>query len=94
MSQLVFYIFRHLNAKHFCINDKTNICNCTISWRGDGQYFAALLECGQDKGGNRKIYIFDRNCQLQSISEDGVDGLSNIVSWCPRGNLITSSQKL
>lgn len=65
----------------------------TISWRGDGQYFAVN---GVIQEHRRVIRVFSREAVLDSASEP-VDGLESALSWRPYGNLIAgikrSSQK-
>jgi len=60
----------------------------TITWRGDGAYFA-LNHLGQDR--RRMIRVFTREGVLDSVSEP-VDGLESALSWRPAGNLIAGIQ--
>lgn len=66
----------------------------TISWRGDGAYFA-VSKVEQEQ--RRMIRVYSREGQLDSVSEP-VDGLEGALSWRPSGNLIAgikrSSDKL
>lgn len=61
----------------------------TISWRGDGAYFA-VNKVEQDR--RRMIRMFSREGQLDSVSEP-VDGLEGALSWRPSGNLIASIRR-
>lgn len=56
----------------------------TISWRGDGAYFA-VNSVEQER--RRMIRVYSREGQLDSVSEP-VDGLEGALSWRPSGNLI------
>jgi elongator complex protein 1 len=58
----------------------------TISWRGDGAYFA-LSKVEEER--RRMIRVYSREGQLDSVSEP-VDGLEGALSWRPSGNLIAS----
>ena len=62
----------------------------TISWRGDGAYFA-VSKVEQER--RRMIRIYSREGQLNSVSEP-VDGLESALSWRPSGNLIASTRRL
>lgn len=61
----------------------------TISWRGDGAYFA-ISSVEQER--RRMIRVFSREGQLDSVSEP-VDGLEGALSWRPSGNLIASTKR-
>ena len=61
----------------------------TISWRGDGAYFA--MSKVEEKR-RRMIRVYSREGQLDSVSEP-VDGLEGALSWRPSGNLITSVRR-
>ncbi|KAF2833535.1 elongator complex protein 1 [Ophiobolus disseminans] len=61
----------------------------TISWRGDGAYFA-VNKVEQDR--RRMIRVYSREGQLDSVSEP-VDGLEGALSWRPSGNLIASIRR-
>jgi elongator complex protein 1 len=61
----------------------------TISWRGDGAYFA-VSKVEQDQ--RRMIRVYSREGQLDSVSEP-VDGLEGALSWRPSGNLIASIRR-
>lgn len=61
----------------------------TISWRGDGAYFA-LTRVEQEQ--RRMIRVYSREGQLDSVSEP-VDGLEGALSWRPSGNLIASVRR-
>lgn len=61
----------------------------TISWRGDGAYFA-LTKVEQEQ--RRMIRVYSREGQLDSVSEP-VDGLEGALSWRPSGNLIASVRR-
>jgi elongator complex protein 1 len=56
----------------------------TISWRGDGAYFA-VNKIEEEK--RRMIRVYSREGHLDSVSEP-VDGLEGALSWRPSGNLI------
>ena len=61
----------------------------TISWRGDGAYFAvSKVELEQ----RRMIRVYSREGQLDSVSEP-VDGLESALSWRPSGNLLASIRR-
>jgi elongator complex protein 1 len=62
----------------------------TISWRGDGAYFA-VNTVEEDR--RRMIRVYSREGQLDSVSEP-VDGLEGALSWRPSGNLITGIRRL
>ena len=61
----------------------------SISWRGDGEFFAVNWVFGQ----TRRLLIFDREGTLESVSEP-IPFLERPISWRPSGNLIASTQKL
>ena len=61
----------------------------TISWRGDGAYFA-VNTVEQDR--RRMIRFYSREGQLDSVSEP-VDGLEGALSWRPSGNLIAGVRR-
>lgn len=61
----------------------------TISWRGDGAYFAITKVEEQRR---RMIRVYSREGQLDSVSEP-VDGLEGALSWRPSGNLIASIRR-
>ena len=62
-----------------------------VSWRGDGQFFVSSSI--NEKGDKRVLRIYDRECVLQSTSEE-VSKLEHPLCWRPSGNLITSTQRL
>jgi elongator complex protein 1 len=62
----------------------------TVSWRGDGAYFA-VTSVEQEQ--RRIIRVYSREGQLDSVSEP-VDGLEGALSWRPSGNLIASIRRL
>lgn len=62
----------------------------TVSWRGDGAYFA-ITSVEQEQ--RRIIRVYSREGQLDSVSEP-VDGLEGALSWRPSGNLIASIRRL
>ncbi|KAF2635875.1 elongator complex protein 1 [Massarina eburnea CBS 473.64] len=61
----------------------------TISWRGDGAYFA-VSKVEEER--RRMIRVYSREGQLDSVSEP-VDGLEGALSWRPSGNLIASIRR-
>lgn len=61
----------------------------TISWRGDGAYFA-LNKLEEER--RRMIRVYSREGQLDSVSEP-VDGLEGALSWRPSGNLIAGIRR-
>ena len=61
----------------------------TISWRGDGAYFAINKV---EENRRRMIRVYSREGQLDSISEP-VDGLEGALSWRPSGNLIAGVRR-
>jgi elongator complex protein 1 len=61
----------------------------TISWRGDGAYFAVNTV---EEERRRMIRVYSREGQLDSVSEP-VDGLEGALSWRPSGNLIASVKR-
>lgn len=61
----------------------------TISWRGDGAYFAVSRV---EEERRRMIRVYSREGQLDSVSEP-VDGLEGALSWRPSGNLIASVRR-
>ncbi|KAI1325872.1 elongator complex protein [Xylariaceae sp. FL0255] len=62
----------------------------TISWRGDGAYFAIN---SIEKGIRRVIRIYSRDGVLDSVSEP-VNHMESALSWRPSGNLMASIQRL
>jgi elongator complex protein 1 len=61
----------------------------TISWRGDGAWFA-VSKIEEER--RRMIRVYSREGQLDSVSEP-VDGLEGALSWRPSGNLIASTRR-
>ncbi|KAJ4357966.1 putative elongator complex protein 1 [Didymosphaeria variabile] len=61
----------------------------TVSWRGDGAYFAVN---SVEKQRRRMIRVYSREGQLDSVSEP-IDGLQGALSWRPSGNLIASTRQ-
>ncbi|KAF1849738.1 elongator complex protein 1 [Cucurbitaria berberidis CBS 394.84] len=61
----------------------------TISWRGDGAYFA-VNKVEEER--RRMIRVYSREGQLDSVSEP-VDGLEGALSWRPSGNLIAGVRR-
>lgn len=61
----------------------------TVSWRGDGQYFAVNSVVPEHR---RVIRVFSREAVLDSASEP-VDGLESALSWRPYGNLIAGIKR-
>ncbi|KAK5053946.1 hypothetical protein LTR84_001908 [Exophiala bonariae] len=61
----------------------------TVSWRGDGQYFAINSVV---RAHRRVIRVFSREAVLDSASEP-VDGLESGLSWKPSGNLIAGIKR-
>jgi elongator complex protein 1 len=61
----------------------------TISWRGDGAYFA-VNKVEEER--RRMIRVYSREGQLDSVSEP-VDGLEGTLSWRPSGNLIAGIRR-
>jgi elongator complex protein 1 len=61
----------------------------SISWRGDGAYFAVSRV---EEERRRIIRMYSREGQLDSVSEP-VDGLEGALSWRPSGNLIASTRR-
>ncbi|KAI8934328.1 hypothetical protein NX059_009064 [Plenodomus lindquistii] len=61
----------------------------TITWRGDGAYFA-VSKVDEDR--RRIIRVYSREGQLDSVSEP-VDGLEGALSWRPSGNLIAGVKR-
>ncbi|RMZ66090.1 elongator complex 1 [Pyrenophora seminiperda CCB06] len=61
----------------------------TISWRGDGAWFA-VSKVEEER--RRMIRVYSREGQLDSVSEP-VDGLEGSLSWRPSGNLIASTRR-
>jgi elongator complex protein 1 len=61
----------------------------TISWRGDGAFFAVSTIEG---GSRRLIRVYSREGVIDSVSEP-VDGLEGALSWRPAGNLIAGLQR-
>lgn len=61
----------------------------TISWRGDGAYFA-ISKVEEER--RRMIRVYSREGQLDSVTEP-VDGLEGALSWRPSGNLIASLRR-
>ncbi|KAF2278096.1 elongator complex protein 1 [Westerdykella ornata] len=62
----------------------------TISWRGDGAFFA-VSTIEQER--RRMIRVYSREAELDSVSEP-VDGLEGALSWRPSGNLMASLRRL
>ncbi|ETN46250.1 uncharacterized protein HMPREF1541_00434 [Cyphellophora europaea CBS 101466] len=61
----------------------------TVSWRGDGQYFAVNSIVPSHR---RVIRVFTREAVLDSASEP-VDGLESCLSWRPYGNLLAGIKR-
>jgi elongator complex protein 1 len=61
----------------------------TISWRGDGAYFAVNTV---EQGCRRMIRVYSRKGVLDSVTEP-VDRLEGALSWRPSGNLIASIRR-
>ena len=61
----------------------------SISWRGDGAYFAVNRLVPEHR---RAIRVFSREAVLDSASEP-VDGLEGALSWRPYGNLIAGIKR-
>lgn len=62
----------------------------TISWRGDGAYFAVnSIEAGL----RRVIRVYSRDGALDGVSEP-VDHLDGALSWRPAGNIMAGIQRL
>ncbi|KAF1830666.1 IkappaB kinase complex, IKAP component [Decorospora gaudefroyi] len=61
----------------------------TITWRGDGAYFA-VTKVEEER--RRMIRVYSREGQLDSVSEP-VDDLEGALSWRPSGNLIASTRR-
>ena len=61
----------------------------TISWRGDGAWFAVSKVEGERR---RMIRVYSREGQLDSVSEP-VDGLEGALSWRPSGSLLASTRR-
>ncbi|KAH6639827.1 elongator complex protein 1 [Boeremia exigua] len=76
----------HIDAGELSPFDDRSV---TISWRGDGAYFA-LTKVEQEQ--RRMIRVYSREGQLDSVSEP-VDGLEGALSWRPSGNLITGVRR-
>ena len=62
----------------------------TISWRGDGGYFAVNSLVSPHR---RAIRVFSREAVLDGVSEP-VDGLESALSWKPSGQIIAAIQRL
>ncbi|UPX16794.1 Putative elongator complex protein 1 [Ascochyta rabiei] len=76
----------HIDAGELSPFDDRSV---TITWRGDGAYFA-LTKVEQEQ--RRMIRVYSREGQLDSVSEP-VDGLEGALSWRPSGNLIASVRR-
>jgi elongator complex protein 1 len=63
----------------------------TITWRGDGQYFAmnSILETEPRR---RVIRVYSREGILESVSEP-INGLESALSWKPSGQTIAGVQR-
>lgn len=61
----------------------------TISWRGDGQYFAVN---SRQASSRRVIRVYSRDGLLDGVSEP-VDNLEAALSWRPAGNLMAGIQR-
>ncbi|KAF2742448.1 elongator complex protein 1 [Sporormia fimetaria CBS 119925] len=62
----------------------------TVSWRGDGAYFAVNTV---EQNRRRMIRVYSREGELDSVSEP-VDRMEGALSWRPSGNLIASIRRL
>lgn len=63
--------------------------NPSISWRGDGNFFAvSTLE-----GGKHCFRVWERTGQFHSKSEENIQGQGNFVAWRPSGEVIASYQE-
>lgn len=61
----------------------------TISWRGDGAFFAVNSRAEVNR---RMIRVYSQEGILDSVSEP-TDGLESALSWRPAGNLLGSIQR-
>ncbi|KAK8379674.1 hypothetical protein O3P69_019574 [Scylla paramamosain] len=60
-----------------------------VTWRGDGELFAVSHLPVASRV--RKIVILNRECVIQSVSED-LDALESPLAWKPSGSIIASTQ--
>ncbi|XP_014253046.1 elongator complex protein 1 isoform X2 [Cimex lectularius] len=67
-----------------------NDLSTSITWRGDSDLFAVNYWCNSFN--KRRIKIFDKEGNLQSIGED-LPGLETPMCWRPLGNLIAFCQR-
>lgn len=75
-----------------CIEPHLNPSNCSISWRGDGKYFATcthdILQDAQHSdpakyGRPPRVRIWDREAaELHALGESGL-GICPVISWQP-----------
>lgn len=61
----------------------------TISWRGDGAYFA-VNQIEEER--RRMLRVYSREGRLDSVSEP-VNGFEGALSWRPSGNLIAGIRR-
>jgi elongator complex protein 1 len=70
----------------------------TVSWRGDGQYFAVTgptTETGEQVNPTASQFrVYERNGKFFSKSEDGVLTQSRLLAWKPSGDVLASVQSL
>ncbi|KAF7989904.1 hypothetical protein HCN44_008578 [Aphidius gifuensis] len=75
--------------------DKSNKYNdskkASITWRGDGNFFAVILKNYDDN--TRQFKVFNREGVFMFTSELSI-GLEEFIAWKPSGNLIATSQRL
>lgn len=63
----------------------------TIDWRGDGQYLATLTYLSEL--GKHSLKIWNRNLELQYMSENLVSVERGLISWIPNGQHVCCVQR-
>jgi elongator complex protein 1 len=65
----------------------------TVSWRGDGEWFAvSTVEAAAAGARRRVIRVFGRDGALDSVLE-AVDGVEHALAWKPQGALIAATRR-
>ena len=65
--------------------------NTVIDWRGDGQYLATLTLIPEN--GKHYLKVWNRNLELQYMSEQLFDIEQGLLSWIPNGQYICCAQR-
>lgn len=75
----------------------THLGQHTVTWRGDGQFFAVSGPCTSTEGSPSvasEFRVWERSGKFFSKSEAGVLTQSTLLAWKPSGDLLVSTQSL